>query len=88
MKGQHNKQKIDKKESGGNAGSVESEESQEQASHSFHEPLGISPTAARFPHSHRSGDESYLSSKQINTAGGGLRPSPKSYRVVVVDREK
>src|ERR1700689_1878028 len=50
-------QKSTRKESCGNAGSVESEESQEQSSHSFHEPLGNLANSARFPHSHSSGDE-------------------------------
>jgi hypothetical protein len=49
MKGQHNKQKIDKKESCGNVGSVESEESQKQASHSFHEPLGNLANSSEIP---------------------------------------
>ena len=42
----------------GNAGVVESVESQKQASHSFHESLeNLAPTPARFPHSHSSDDE-------------------------------
>jgi hypothetical protein len=70
-------------------------------------PLEISPTAARFPHSHSPGDEAngkmenqtqvshfptatnpiFLSHQKARPAAG-LRPSPQSYRVVVVDREK
>jgi hypothetical protein len=49
MMGQHNKQKIGKKESCGNAGPVESEESQEQASHSFHESLGNPANPSEIP---------------------------------------
>lgn len=45
------------KESCGNDGVVESEESQKQASLSFHEPLGNPANTAGFPHSHSSGDE-------------------------------
>ena len=47
-----------KKKSCGNAGAVESVESQKQASHAFHEPLGnLANSGARFPHFHSSGDD-------------------------------
>ena len=80
-------QNTTQEESCGNAGAVESVESQNQVFHPSHRPLEISPTAARFPHSHSSGDESYLS-KAKNPTAAGLRPWPTSYMVVVVDREK
>src|SRR5271167_521202 len=41
--------KAGRKKSCGNGGSVERVESQKQASHSFHEPLEISPTAGEIP---------------------------------------
>jgi hypothetical protein len=103
MKGQNNKRKI-KKESCGNAGSVESEESQEQASHSFHKPLGIPPTPARFPHSHSSGHDadgklenqtqvSHFPTTRILSffeanRHGRRRGFAPRLRAVVVDREK
>jgi hypothetical protein len=47
-----------RKQSRGNAGTVERVESQKQASHSFHEPLGnLAKTGRDFTHSHSSGGE-------------------------------
>ena len=46
-----------KKKSCGNGGAVESVEIQNQDFPSFHRSLEISPTNARFPHSHSSDDE-------------------------------
>jgi hypothetical protein len=47
------KQETRDEESGGNGAAVESEESQEQASHSSHKPLGNPAKSGRgFPHSH------------------------------------
>jgi hypothetical protein len=52
------RRKIERRKSCGNAGAVESVESQKKASHSSHEPLGnLAKKPARFPHSHSSGDE-------------------------------
>src|SRR5271169_2611530 len=52
------KPKAERKKSYGNAGAVERVESQKQASHAFHEPLGnLANSEARFPHFHSSGDD-------------------------------
>jgi hypothetical protein len=62
--------KIGKNQSCGNDGAVESLENQPQVFHPSHRPLEIAP---RFPHSHSSEDESYLSLK-ANPTAAGLRP--------------
>ena len=59
-----------KTQSCGNDGAVESLENQPQVVHSSHRPLEIAP---RFPHSHSSGDESYVSST-AKTDGRGASP--------------
>ena len=52
------RRKIGRRASCGNAGAVESVESQKQASPSSHEPLGNpAKKAARFPHFNSSGEE-------------------------------
>jgi hypothetical protein len=62
---------IGKKQSCGNDGAVESLENQPQVFHPSHSPLEIAP---RFPHSHSSDDESYLSLKATRTDGRGASP--------------
>src|ERR1017187_1720083 len=68
--GRHNEEP--KGESYGNAGAVESVESQKQASPSFHEPLGNLAEGRRdspLPHRHES---SFSKSKEHGRPGGGF----------------
>src|SRR5258708_16043838 len=56
--------KTGRRVSCGNAGAVESVESQKQASPSFHEPLGkLAKRRARFPHFHSSDEGGWKSGK-------------------------
>ena len=89
-------------ESCGNAGAVESVESQKQASHSFHEPLGNLAKSRRDSHISTApatrADGKVENQKQVfhfPTAPSSLseeekkqRDARRSQRVIVVDREK
>src|ERR1017187_7755613 len=69
--------KTGRRVSCGNAGAVESVESQKQASPTFHESLGnLAGEAARFPHFHSSGDEAEGKVENQETVSP-LPPPPK-----------
>ena len=73
--------KTGRRVSCGNAGAVESVESQKQASPSFHEPLGnLAKRPARFPHFHSSGDEGEWESGKPK-AGFPLSHRPESIQI-------
>jgi hypothetical protein len=62
-------------------GAVETMESQNRASHRFHEPLGNLAKTARFPHSHSAGDEGggkVENQKQVSHFSTAPTPSTKT----------
>src|SRR5213595_140285 len=66
------KPKAARKKSWGNAGSVERMESQKQASHSFHEPLGNLANTGRASH---------ISTAPATTADGNLQNHKQVFHV-------